>query len=319
MGVLKMKAVRKTFSLTYAELALFVSQTVANMTRDTAQFAVRGVTAATITAFEALGNAFEVFPPDEFYVGEIKDLTDQKNVLRETVTGEIQLISGFFLQQYGAESGKYSSLRIKGLQRMSEAEFLLTSRNVVEMATDNLSALTAIGLTQAMIDSLEDNAQLFEDKLIELNSKKEVRDDKARERVVLSNQLYNLLSLYCKIGKLIWKNVNEAKYNDYVIYPTVNSGLSKPQNLSAVYNMGTPGIITLSWDAVLDATSYNVYSSIRDIGAPSGTYNFLNPFPETSVPIPPVENKRNYFKIKAKNDTKISPYSDETFVDVIIL
>ena len=64
-----MEEIKRKFALPFAELALLVSQTVANMTRDATEFAARGVDAAAITAFETLGNTFEVFPPDEVYVG----------------------------------------------------------------------------------------------------------------------------------------------------------------------------------------------------------------------------------------------------------
>jgi len=246
-----MEEIKRKFALPFAELALLVSQTVAKMTRDATEFAARGVDAAAITAFETLGNTFEVFPPDEVYVGEIKDLTTEKNTLRDTVTDEIQLISGFFEQKWGAGSGKYTSLRIKGLHRMTDANFLLTSRNVVEMATAYLADLTPIGLTQTIIDSLEDNAQLLEDKLVEINSKKELRDDKARERVELANELYDYLTLYCKIGKLIWENVNEAKYNDYVIYHAAAEVPGKVTGLA--YDTPTT---TLSWNMAPRAEDY---------------------------------------------------------------
>lgn len=314
-----MKAIKKKFTLSFADLSLIASHTVANMTRDAVQFATRGVNSAAITAFETLCNSFEIFPPDEVFVGIIKGITNEKNVLRNTVTADIQLISGFFLQKWGVNSGKYTSLRVKGLLKMSEADFLLTSRNVVEMANDNLSALTSIGLTQLIIDTLDDNAQLFETKLIELNSAKEMRDDKARERIELSNELYNYLTMYSQIGKLIWKNVNEAKYNDYIIYPAVHSGLSKPQNVTATYDPMNPPDITLSWDAVSGATYYEIYYNIANIGSPAGNFQLLNTFTSSPALIPSILDKRNYFKIKAKNNSKASPYSDIKYVDVTVV
>lgn len=311
-----MKELTKKFSLSYADLCTFTSNLVANMTRDTVQFAVRGVNAGAITALESLGNAFELFPPDEVYVGDIKDITLEKNILREQVTEDIKIISGFFEQKYGLYSGKYTSLRISKLQKMSDGNFLLSARNVVTQATAYLSALTSIGLTQTMIDTLEDDTQLLEDKLIELNTKRELRDSKAEERLIKGNELYDYVSEYCKIGKLIWEIVSEAKYNDYVIYPSVNSGLSKPQNLSASYDPLNPPNLILTWDLVLEATSYDIYYDIANTGAPSGTYQFLNTFASSPAEIPAIIAKRNYFKIKARAENKTSDYSDETFVDV---
>lgn len=311
-----MKAPRKKFKLSYDELCLFTSQLVANMTRDATEFAERGIDGAAITALETLGDDFEVFPPDYVYVGEISDLTTEKNDLRETVTDNIQVISGYFEQQWGIRSGKYKSLRIAGLQKMSDSKFLFTARNVVTLATQYLTELTPIGLTQTMIDVLEDNAQLFEDKLIELNNKRELRDEKAEERLTKGNELYNYVSYYCRIGKLIWENTNEAKYNDYVIYPSVDSGLSKPQNVAAELVEGMPPLIHISWDSVPGATNYDLYYDLANLDAPAGDYQLLNNYTDNFADVEAVDNKRNYFKLKAKNEEDTSNYSDEVFVDV---
>ncbi len=311
-----MKELKKNFSMSFADLMMLASKLVFNMNRDSGEFASRGVDAAAITAFEALGNAFEVFPPDEVYVGELKDATNAKNLLRDSIMNEIQLISGFFDQKWGMNSGKYTSLRVKGIHNSSDANFLLTARTVVAQATANLAALTAEGLTQAAIDSLTANAQLFEDALIDVVDKKEVRDTKANERTEKGNELYSFAANYSKLGKLIWENVDEAKYNDYVIYPTSQSGLSKPQNLAAALDPVNVAPITLSWDLVADATSYDIYFNIAATGAPAGSFTLLNTFATSPALIPAIFEKRNYFKIKAINDTETSPYSDEVFVDV---
>ena len=110
--------------------------------------------------------------------------------------------------------------------------------------------------------------------------------------------------------------MDETKYNDYVIYPTEHPGLSKPQNLTADWDSGTPTVITLNWDAVTGATNYDIFYDIAETGAPSGDFELLNNFPAPPVLVPSVYNKRNYFKIKAKNETQTSPYSDEAFEDV---
>lgn len=313
-----MKAPRKKFKLSYYELCLFTSQLVANMTRDATEFAARGVDGTAITALETLGDAFEVFPPDDVYVGDISDLTTEKNNLRETVTDDIQVISGYFEQQWGPRSGKYKSLRIANIQKMSDSKFLFTSRNVVTQATQYLTELTPIGLTQTMIDSLEDNAQLFEDKLVELNNTKELRDEKAEERLTKGNELYDYVANYCRIGKLIWENLNEAKYNDYVIYPSVQTGLSKPQNVAAEYVAGSPPLIHISWDSVLNATSYDLYYDLANLGGAAGDFQLLNTYTDTFADVEAVDNKRNYFKLRAKNAEHTSDYSNEVFVDVEI-
>ena len=51
--------------MSVADLCVLASNFVVFMNRDVAQFAARGVNAAAITAFERMGNAFEILPTDE--------------------------------------------------------------------------------------------------------------------------------------------------------------------------------------------------------------------------------------------------------------
>lgn len=302
--------------MTDADLMFKVGNIAANMTRDATEFAVRGVDAAAITAFETLGNEFEVFPTDEYYVAQITAEVEAKDAAREQCMIYAQKISGFFEQQWGLSSWQYKQLRMVNLSRATDNNFKVICRNIVLVATENLTALSAIGMTQTDIDNLEDETQLMEDKGHDIYTKKTLRDSKTAERIEKGNELYSYLKQYAAIGKLIWENVDEAKYNDYIIYKTEHQGLSKPQNVAVEYVAGTPPLNHLSWDAVTDATSYDVYVSIRDIGAPSGDFNFLDNFTDIFADIIPVDNKRNYYKLKAKNAEDTSDYSDEVFVDV---
>ena len=311
-----MKVVEREYNMSNADLAMLASNFVVFMNRDSAKFAVRGVDAAAITAFEALGNAFEVFPPDEYYQAAISGEVDLKLIARLNATDMIQSISGYFEQQWGLADFHYKQLRIKGFHIMTDNNFLVTCRNVVSVATEYLASLTAIGLTQSDIDALEAEAQTFEDKLNSIAQKKAERDDKAQERSEKGNQLYYFVKQYSTIGKLIWENVDEAKYNDYLIYRTSHPGLSKPQNLAATFDPLNPSPVTLTWDLVANATSYDVYFNIAETGAPSGSFTLLNNFVTSPAIVPPTFDKRNYYKIKAKNDNDVSPYSDEVWADI---
>lgn len=311
-----MEAIKREYNLTNADLAALVGNFIVYMNRDSTELATRGVTATDITDFETLGNAFEVFPPDVYYQAQVTAEVDAKNNARESSYDKIQLISGFFEQEWGINSWQYKQLGIKGLSKASDNNYLVLSRNVVTVAGEQLSNLTGIGLTQADIDGLNSELQTMEDKLHAIKEKQALRDSKTQERTQKGNELYEYLKKYSIIGKLVWENVDEAKYNDYIIYKTVHSGLSKPQNLQAIQDVTNPSLVNLSWEFVLDATEYDIYVNIEEIGSPSGTFNLLNTVSITGAQVPAVANKRNYFKIRAKNPEKTSDYSDEVFVDI---
>ncbi len=311
-----MTPIKRDYNLSNAELMFIVGDFIVYMNRDFAEFAARGVDAAAITAFETLGNAFEIFPPDEYYSALVTAEVDAKNIARANSFDMVQSISGYFEQQWGLGSWQYKQLAIRKLSNSSDDKFKSICRNVVTVANEQLANLTAIGLTQGAIDALETEAQIMEDKGHEIKDKMAQRDLKTQERTEKGNELYYYVKQYSTIGKLIWENVDEAKYNDYIIYPKSNTGLSKPQNLTAALDPVNISPITLSWDLVAGATSYDVYVDIAATGAPAGSFSLLNNYASSPALIPAIFDKRNYFKIKAKNDIDVSPYSDEVWVDV---
>ena len=311
-----MKEITRDYNMSNAELCMLTSNFVVFMNRDASLFAARGVDAAAITAFQVLGDAFEVFPTDDEYIGLIKIEVDAKNALRITIMNRIQSISGYLEQKWGLGSGQYRRLGIKKVDKLGDNLFLVKSRAVARIATEYLADLTPIGLTQADIDALNADAQSFEDKMNAVKDAVAVRDAKTQERAEKGNGLYSFVKQYSMVGKLIWENVDEAKYNDYIIYKTSHSGLSKPQNLAAALDPVTVTPISLTWDLVAEATSYDVYVNIAATGAPSGSFSLLNNYATPPALLPAIFDKRNYFKIKAKNDTETSSYSDEVFVDV---
>ncbi len=310
------KPLYRDYNFTDAELSQYASNLVSIMTRDSMEFAARGVDGADITALEAKQGDFEDFPTDDEYKYAVSIAVEDKNNIREQMLVSARNVSDRAMLKWGIDSARYKRFGVIGISKMGDKNMLYAARRVYRTGTEYLTDLADEGLTQIMLDDLEALADSFEDKMNALNDSVIERDTKTEERIKLGNELYDLVAKYCEIGKVIWKDVSEAKYNDYVLYPAEHQGLSKPQNLAAEYVGGSPPVIHLSWDAVIDAASYDVYVSIREIGAPSGNYNLLDNFTDIFADVPPVNNKRNYYKIKAKNAEDTSDYSDEVFVDV---
>jgi hypothetical protein len=313
---MNIKELQRDFNLSDSELALYASNLVGFMTRDAAEFAARGVNAAAITALEAKGNEFEAFPTDAEYQGLVTIATEDKDADREQLHVDIRGITDRAMLKWGEDSGRYKRFDVKNLTKLADKDLHFAARRVVRIGTIYLADLAAEGLTQAMLDALTALAQSFEDNLNDLRDAIAVRDEKTEERIELGNELYALVSKYCEIGKVIWKETSEAKYNDYIIYPTEHHGLSKPQNVDANYDPLEPLVVTLTWDLVSEATSYDVYYDIAETGAPAGDFEFLNNYSTSPIVIQAVFQKRNYFKLKAKNSEDTSAYSDEAWVDV---
>jgi len=311
---MNIKPPQRNYNLTDPELIMFGYNLCQNITRDQLQFTPRGVTAGNVTSLHALVAAFELFPQDSYYQADVSIAVEAKDNTRSALDVKVRDVVQCAIIKWGADSPKVRKFGTSDISKYTDKEYLTACRQVVTTATGYLADLTPVGLTQPMIDAVSDGADTFLSNLDDLNEAITQREIKKGERIADGNEIYSFVSQYCTVGKIIWDDVDETKYNDYVIYPTSYPGLSKPQNVLAHWDPGDLAI-TLSWDSVLGATRYEVFVSIVATGSPSGNYNLLNSFTSSPQMIPPVSGKRNYFKIKAKNDTQTSDYSDEAWVE----
>ena len=300
-----MQAVTREYTMSDSELMFMVGDFVVYMGRDAAELVTRGVTALDTTDFENLGNSFELFPPDIYYSAQVTAEVEAKNAARENSYALVQKISGFFEQQWGLDAWQYTQLGIKGLSNKGDGDFKDICRNVVKTANDQLLNLTAIGLTQADIDALEAEAQTMEDAGHDIKEKKALRDEKTEERAVKGNELYSYVKKYSSIGKLIWENVNEAKYNDYVIYPSTTQMPGKVLNMG--YDLPTR---TVSWDPAAYAEDYQLERKFHT--DPDWTVVYEGA--DTSVVNDPVTPGTWYYRCRGQNENGYGTWSDELMV-----
>jgi hypothetical protein len=223
------------------------------MTRDLTSLADFGITAPKIAALKALGDAFEVFPSDEVYLGEIMTLVTAKNAIIEQVKESVRNMSLRVALKWGYDSGQYKSLGIYDMNVIAEDALLTCARRVHLLCTEWLVDLTPFGLTQPLLDAFEDLNESFEVAMNDVSSKKSYRDDKAKERVEKGNEIYDLVSTYCDIGKRVFVKSDPVKYNDYIIY-TFSPGVpGKIDNM--MYESQTSKI---SWGSEPTATEYQL-------------------------------------------------------------
>ncbi len=248
-----MKEEVREYSMSDADLAMFVSNLAQSMTRDAAEFANYGVDAAAITAFEALGDSFEVFPPDTFYQAEVTIAVEDKNASRESLINDTHKIANRALVKWGENSGHYKKFGVKNILKSTDKALLATARLVAATAAEYLTELTPEGLTQQIIDDYIALAQTYEDNMNAVNAAVETRDSKTQERIELGNELYAQTTKNCTIGKTIWDKVDEAKYNDYLIYSKGPLMPGKVQNMA--YDLPT---FTVSWDAAPNTIDYQL-------------------------------------------------------------
>ncbi len=180
--------------------------------------------------------------------------------------------------------------------------------------TANKTELITAGYSQAAIDELETlmneidtlNAQQ-EDALSERGTKTEVR-------IKALNAVWDYMKQINKTSKVVFVD-SPAKLVLYLLYPTSSSSLSKPQNFTAVAVPGPPLNASLNWDIVVGAVDYEVEQSQVPIGQPVGTWESAAMTSDTNTMVPMIQGLRYFFRMRARNSTQVSAWSDQVFVD----
>ena len=97
-----------------------------------------------------------------------------------------------------------------------------TATSTINTATKYLSELSDEGLTAAKITTLTSERATL-DVAIDAQAKGiSDRDLATEDRIEALNKLYQLLTKYAGIGQDIFYETDEAKYNDYLIYDTLD-------------------------------------------------------------------------------------------------
>ena len=221
--------------------------------RDAAELLNYGVTAATITALEAARDAFADNPTDEELSGDLVIATQAKNAQKLELQRQVRQISDRARIKFGEADGRFRKFGVELLTRQGDDELIRTARRVVRVATSLLPELSSEGLTATMISDLGAAADSFDNLVDAQDDAIKNRDIAVDERIGLGNALYDLLVNLAAKGKLCWEDVNEAKYNDYVL-----SASASPATQVTEGNVAAQTVVSTSVTGVSTATVFTL-------------------------------------------------------------
>jgi hypothetical protein len=196
--------------------------------RDIAQFTDRGVTAATITTFQITISSFDNTQTDIELQGAVSVTTDAKNVIAGTLKTAIRAVRTMAQNKLGETNAYYRSFGFGGMDKLPDEQLYRLGRRVAREATAQIAQLASEGLTTTMITNLSAVIISFDSSIDAQESAIKNRDVKTQERIEKGNMLYKEVTRLCNTGKDIWATLDEAKYNDFVIYDTPSGGFETP-------------------------------------------------------------------------------------------
>ncbi len=216
----KSNKLRKNTNISYSSLPLIANQVAIVMRRDLVELTEYAVTEAKIDEMIALADSFQEIPNDTLFRCDWGIAVENKKSLRNEISDIIRSLSLRAKIVFGANTSKSRSFQIDNISKNRDIELLNNARQLHSVATENILFLESEGITPAYLDSFLAKISDFEKAIDETENRKKTRDFSTEHRTLVANQLYNLIRKYCNYGKIIFKNISPAKYNDYLVFRT---------------------------------------------------------------------------------------------------
>jgi hypothetical protein len=194
------------------------------MRRDGVEFAKFGVTEAKLTDLENLISEFSEILTDDELLGVQVIATEKKDNLAKKLKSDMGAIMTRVGNHFGIHSAIYRHFGISEISALEGGEVSTAADKLYRVANIYITQLASEGLTPAILTDLKTKSEAYKTALDEQEDAIAARDIATENRCEKANEIYRLVVKYCGTGKRIWESVNEAKYNDYIIYDTPTGG-----------------------------------------------------------------------------------------------
>jgi hypothetical protein len=190
-----------------------------SITRDLPDFATRNYDQHGLDAFQLLIDHFDTSSTDQELVGILQEATIKKNELVQSVQKSIRIIRNMAEITYGGK-GKYNTFGFEDLTKLTDNELVRMGRRVLRVSNKLLAELTPQGLSAAQLTELEAMINNLDIAIDVIGDAEENRDLETQDRIIKGNDLWKEMGRLASIGKSLYEDSNEAKFNDYVLVGT---------------------------------------------------------------------------------------------------
>jgi hypothetical protein len=127
------------------------------------------------------------------------------------------------IDKYGKDSPTVKGFGWLGYAAKTDSDKMVVNRLVHKAGTDHQAELATEGLTVTILGDLQTDITDADVAITKKALRVSERDKAVNDRVTIGNDLYSELVKLADTGKHIWEDSDEAKYNDYVIYQSVDN------------------------------------------------------------------------------------------------
>lgn len=207
----------KQFQVNDDEFSREMTEKVKFMNRDLEVFQEFFYDQEKVENIENLIRSFTDFPTDEELEREVMITTEKKNLLKEELLESIRKIMVRVSILFDNHNPHFRKFGFWSISRMTDESLFRTGRRVARISEMYLNELKKTGLNKTELRDLIYLADRFDEAIEKQLDAVADSEISTMERTGLANQIYQEILAICNVGKEIWKNRNEAKYNDYIL------------------------------------------------------------------------------------------------------
>jgi len=207
---------KRMYRMTDADLKQTADALKNRIKRDLTDFASRNITETSLETLHELNEAFDVSSTDKEMLGFKMKATEEKDVVAEAVRLAIRPIRHMAELAYKGK-GLYHVFGFEDMATLGDSDLCLLGKRVTRVATRLKVDLVPRGLADAQLVGLANICQQLDTAIDKSAAEIELRDIETQERVNRGNALYEEVMRLASIGKSIYADKDEARYNDYVL------------------------------------------------------------------------------------------------------
>lgn len=217
---------KRVYTIADADLKQLADALLGSMNRDIAAFATRNITAAKLDEYSQLITNFDMASTDEEMLGLSMVVNESKEAIVTALRPLLRTIRSISDNAYNGK-GYHHVFRWGAINDLSDNALCQFSKRVHRVATRLQAAMAEHGLTTALLNELSSLYDQLSKAIDECDKAEEERDLETQDRITKGNILYAEMMRLAGIGKSLFEDNDEARYNDYVL---IGSHPSPPKN-----------------------------------------------------------------------------------------
>ena len=230
--------------------------------RDLAALSKYNVSASTITALNALSDAFDALPLDSELRAALKNITIAKNNKRNALEVMLKEVQHRATMVFETSSPEYFEFNFDNFDSIPDEAFPTRAKNIARAGLRHIAVLSTKNQTAEELNDIISAKNELEDLIGSINVAISNRTTAANNRIIAGNALYAAIGDIALAGKAVFEGVDSAKFNNYMLYP----GAHIPRTATDAPNGLGYATPNLFWNETPNATSYGIEIS-TDNGA----------------------------------------------------